>query len=401
VSDSSKDIRGVIVVGGGPAGSFTAARLAEYGLNVIVLEQKPRLGGEVCCAGIISKKCLERFAIDDSLVIKELSGARIYSPAGNQINLLRKKPQACLIDRAALDLSLASRAKTAGAEYVMGASVKAVAVGRDAVEVSYQAAEGTKTRKAKAVVVACGFNQKLIDGLGLGSIEDSVIGAQVEVEIDKDDGVEVYTGRQLAPGFFGWLVPYSDCRARLGLLARKNPRKHLNRLLERLKRQGKLLRGGGQAGFRRIPLKTLPKTYSKRLLVVGDAAGQVKPTTGGGIYFGLIAAELAAERLNEAIKAGDLSARALSGYQREWKKEFGRDIKLGNIARMFYERLSDRQLEGMLDAISSSGVINELLEDENLSFDGHGKVIMKLARKKMFSSLGRLMKAPFNQGTKG
>jgi len=397
VSDNSKDRRDVIVIGGGPAGSYTAARLAEYGLKVAVLEQKQKFGGDVCCAGIISTKCLERFAIDENLIIKQLNGARVYSPEDNEIELWRKKPQACLIDRAAFDLSLVKRAMASGTEYILGACVNRIDVGRDVLEVSYESEEGNKTIKAKAAVVACGFNQKLLDSLKLGVIEDLVTGVQTEVEIEEDKGVEVYTGHEIAPGFFGWLVPYSKKKARLGLLVRKNPKKHLERLLERLKRQGKVTGESGKPGYRRIPLKTLPRTYGRRLLVVGDAAGQVKPTTGGGIYFGLIAAEMAAARLNRAISEDDLSARALAGYQTEWKKEYGKDIKTGYIARTFYEKLSDRKLERLFNMAGSDGVIDELLNDENLSFDGHGKVIIKLAKKKMFNSLERLLRTPFRK----
>ncbi len=396
MSSNGNDLRDVIVIGGGPAGSHTAAKLAQCGLNVAVLEQKPELGGDVCCAGIISRRCLERFAIDESLVIKRLNGSSVYSPKGNKIRLWRRQTQACLIDRAAFDLNLAGKAKASGAEYVLGASVNSIDIGRDAVEVTYEGVEGKKKEKAKAAVVACGFNQKFIDSLKLGSIEDSVIGVQTEVALEEDNGIEVYTGREIAPGFFSWLAPYSEGKARLGLLVRKNPKKHLSRLLDRLIEQGKITGESGQAGYRRIPIKTLPRTYSRRLLVVGDAAGQTKPTTGGGIYFGLIAAEMAAARLNKAIREDDLSARALSGYQRAWKKEFGRDIKLGSVARVFYEKLNDKQLEELFSMISRDGVIDELLEDEGLSFDGHGKLIIRLAGKKMFNSLGRLIKAPFH-----
>ncbi|MEE8204728.1 MAG: FAD-dependent oxidoreductase, partial [Dehalococcoidales bacterium] len=91
----------VIVIGGGPAGSHAAAKLATLGYEVVVLEQKEVLGGPVCCAGIISRQCVADFAVDESLILGWLNSARIFSPSGELIRLWRRQNQACVIDRAA------------------------------------------------------------------------------------------------------------------------------------------------------------------------------------------------------------------------------------------------------------------------------------------------------------
>ena len=84
-------------------------------------------------------------------------------------------------------------------------------------------------------------------------------------------------------------------------------------------------------------------------MVVGDAAGQVKPTSGGGIYYGLLCADIAADTLHRALQEGDFSAGMLSRYERKWKKRLGRELKIGYWARRMFERLSDGQIDRIFD----------------------------------------------------
>ncbi|GAI56964.1 unnamed protein product, partial [marine sediment metagenome] len=208
-----------------------------------------------------------------------------------------------------------------------------IEVRQDRVVVEVVRHKEKKGFSAKVVVIASGFNPGLVGSLGLGRISDFATGAQTEVTTKGIDEVEVYTGREIAPGFFAWLVPTSPNRARLGLLSRNRPRLYLNRLVSSLVAQGKINQAGEELKCRRIPLRTLPRTYGDRLVVVGDAAGQVKPTTGGGIYYGLLSARLAAQSLHRALVKNDLSARSLASYQRGWQEKLGQDIRLGYLAR--------------------------------------------------------------------
>jgi len=212
------------------------------------------------------------------------------------------------------------------------------------------------------------------------------------------DEVEVYTGREIAPGFFAWLVPTSPNRARLGLLSRNRPRLYLNRLISSLVAQGKINQAGEGLKCRHLPLRTLPRTYGDRLVVVGDAAGQVKPTTGGGIYYGLLSARLAAQSLHRALVKNDLSARSLASYQRGWQEKLGQDIRLGYLARRFYQLLGDRQLDKIFDILKKNGIVEALLKEDDLSFDEHGKVILSLARQRFLGKIAEVIKIPFRIG---
>ena len=129
--------------------------------------------------------------------------------------------------------------------------------------------------------------------------------------------LEIYFDQRLAPGGFAWLVPTRDNRGLAGLLTHQRPEWHLNKLLSSLKAQGKITSTEVIPGYGAIPLRPLPKTYADRILVVGEAAGQVKPTTGGGIYYGLMCADIAADTLHQAFQAHDFSESRLASYQKE------------------------------------------------------------------------------------
>ena len=169
----------------------------------------------------------------------------------------------------------------------------------------------TSLFEGKVVVVASGFGSGLPDSLGFGRVGDFVMGAQAEVETSVDM-VEVYLGRRFSPGFFAWLVPTHEGRALAGLLARRDTKAHMEAFLRHLKDQGKIPSRRAPFKFGGIPLKPLRRTSGNRVIVVGDAAGQVKPTTGGGIYYGLLCADIAVDVLDRAIAGNDsLRARPL------------------------------------------------------------------------------------------
>jgi len=388
----------VAVIGGGPTGSRVAYRLAGMGYGVVVVEQKDRLEEPVCCAGIISRECVESFDIDESIIYRWANSARLFSPAGKMLRVYRDEPQAAIVDRTALNMALASRARGEGVEYVLSSRVRSVQVGDDRVRIEV-ARQGEKSVfEARAAVIASGFRPRFTAELGFGTVSDFVMGAQAEVETAGIDEVEVYCGQEIAPAFFGWLVPTSPHRALVGLLSRRTPVPYLKKLVASLIAGGKTGSGEFEARIGGVSLRPLPRTYGDRMLVVGTAAGQVKPTTGGGIYFGLLCADIAASNLGRALEADDLSAGSLAGYERDWKRKLWHELKTGYRARRLYERLSDRQVDRIFDIIKSSGIDEALLEAEGLTFDWHGRVMTGLPglvwRTAFRRAIGRV-KSPF------
>jgi len=384
----------VAVIGGGPVGSYVAYRLAEVGYGVVVLEQHKRLGEQVCCTGIIGQECVSSFAVEDNVILRQANSARLFSPSGKLLRLWREEPQAYIIDRVAFDVAMASRAQDKGAEYILNSLVRDIEVRGDRVRVEATCREERLNFEARVIVIATGFGSRLPEQLGLGKVSDFVMGAQAEVETTGIDEVEVYFGQEIAPGFFAWLVPTSPQRARVGLLSRHSPRLYLRKLIPSLLAQGKIASAEAELSYGGIPLKPLARTYSERVVVVGDAAGQVKPTTGGGIYYGLLCAQIAANNLQRALQADDLSLRSLAGYEREWKKKLGRELRISYWARKFYERLSDKQIDRMFDIIKSNGIDEALLKAPDLSFDWHSRVVLRLIRHRaLFTAI---MKIPFH-----
>ena len=392
----------VAVIGAGPAGSQVANKLAGMGHNVVVVEQKERLGEPVCCTGIISQECVSSFAVDESVIFRRVNSARIFSPSGKLLSLRRPEPQACVVDRAAFNVSLAHQAQGRGVEYMLNSPVRNIEVGNDSVSLEVAREEGKlDSFKSRVVVVATGFAPKLTGRLGLGKVDDLVMGAQAEIETVGVDEVEVYLGQEIAPAFFAWLVPTSPQKALVGLLSRRNPGLYLRKLMSSLLAQGKIASADAGLRFGGVPLKPLARSYGDRVVVVGTAAGQVKPTTGGGIYYGLLCADLAANNLHQALQSDNLSSKNLANYEREWKKRLGQELKTGYWARKFYELLSDAQVDRIFDIIKSNGIDEALLKADDLSFDWHGRVVLRLIGYRALSQFIGVMKFPFTLGGRG
>jgi flavin-dependent dehydrogenase len=165
-------------------------------------------------------------------------------------------------------------------------------------------------------------------------------------------------------------------------------------LLENLYRTGKIITKDPEISYGAIPLKPPARTYGDRLLAVGDAAGQTKPTSGGGLYYGLIGADAAAETLAKALTDGDLSAGRLGEYEKKWRGKLGREMRNGYWARRLYERLSDKQIDLAFKIMKAGGIEKALLNAKEVSFDWHSRTIKSLLR---YQAL-HMIKFPFRGG---
>ena len=128
-----------------------------------------------------------------------------------------------------------------------------------------------------------------------------------------------------------------------------------------------------------IPLRPLSKTYADRVLVVGEAAGQVKPTTGGGIYYGLLCADIAAGVLHQAFLAGNFSAAILSAYQKKWWARLNRELTIGYWAQALLARLSNNHIERLFHLASKKGVSELITTGCSFSFDWHSRLLLQMA----------------------
>lgn len=365
----------VIVVGAGSAGNYAALGLALRGYSVTVIDWRQSIGDKPC-TGIVGQECLSRFPVDPSLVYRRANSANVVSPEALSVHLDARSPLASVIDRVSYVASFASRAQSAGARYLLGKRVLQIVPGAEGVAVSTE----NGTWQSRSVVLAAGFGSPLTRQLGLGSVPDHVTGVQALVATGSVDDVEVYLGQNVAPGFFSWVVPTSPGLALVGLLTRKKAPAHLAKFLQRLRQSGKITEVLNEPECWGIPLRPLKRTYQDRVLVVGDAAGQVKPTTGGGIYYSLLASEIAVEVLGRSLRSDDLSAVSLSEYQARWKKLLSYEMEAGYSARRLFEFLTDQQINSLIRQITTNGLHQELIGASESSFDWHSQVIGRIMR---------------------
>ena len=368
------------MVGAGPAGSYIAYELASLGHDVAVFEEKCASGLNVCCTGIISTECFRCLDPGKDMILTEVKSAKFYSPSGRCLGFQTNDVRAYVIDRLLLDKALTSKAQAQGAQYFFSFPVIDILPGKDSIQVEASCSGAREIFSARAVVLANGFTPKLPRKLGLGRIKRFLVGAQAEIEAKDIDEFEVYFGQGIAPGAFAWLVPISASKAYVGLLATSQAKSYLKKFLNSLFSQGRITSRDVEIRQRAVPMGTLTRSYGDRLLVIGDAAGQVKPTTGGGIYFGHLGARMAAEVLDRALSSDSLTAAQLSRYQKRWTAKIGNELSRGYWARWAYGKLSDHQIEGIFKALKSSGMNGGLLNSDSFSFDWHSRLILAVLR---------------------
>ena len=365
----------VIVVGAGPAGNNVAYRLASLGYGVTVVDWRTRIGDKLC-TGIVGRECIQRYPVDKSLIFCDAKLARVIAPGGEALDFVRQDVQAQVVDRVGYVASFADMARRAGATYLLGHRVTDVSYQGEYVSIQLVDEMERRTLRARALVLASGFGSELTGQLGLGRLGDFVTGFQAEVLATHIDQIQVYFGHDISPGFFAWLVPTSGSKALVGLLARQHGQVHLDNFMLKLREEGKITavtKGPSRWG---IPLKSLRRTFGERVVVVGDAAGQVKPTTGGGIYYALLASEIAADTLHQAFCRNDLSASQLSSYEKEWKALLSRELTIGYHARRLFEVLKDSQIDLLMRTIARNGIFKELVDSRSMSFDWHSRLII-------------------------
>jgi geranylgeranyl reductase family protein len=375
-------VRDVAVIGAGPAGCIAAEHLAAAGHDVVILEEHDGVGAPVHCTGLVGVETMTEFSLPHDLVLTRTGRARFVGTAGQSFSVASERTQAVVLDREQLDQTLARRAVAAGAELRLGARVDDVTRGATGVQLRVRGE--SQPLSARACVLACGASYRWHEGLGLSRPTVFLQSAQAETAFPDltASGIEVRFGRAVAPAGFAWMVPFrrgTQPHARVGLMAESAGADRFRTFAGAL---------CDRAGFPadRIPaprLKVLPlapiaSTVADRVLAVGDAAGLVKPTTGGGIYYGMVSGRLAARCLDEALRADRLGRATLGAYERAWRKRLGGEIRAGLAFRRIASRLSDRSIDALVDLARVDGVV-PLLE-QTASFNWHRQAAVALLR---------------------
>ena len=373
----------VVVIGGGLSGCFCASHLARAGLKVLVVEEHPRTGDPRYCTGIIGKEAFDRFELPAAPIQETYTSAIFYSPLGSYVRVSQDTPQAFIINRAEFDSELALSALNAGAQFFYSTRCTGFENEGDRLRVTLQEKSGgRKSVTTKTVVLSSGTFYGLHKGLGINRPSQFLDTAQAEVDARGIFEVEVHFGKSVAPGSFAWASPLPHGRARIGLSTYRNAKFHLDRFLTSDTFKNRLPKQPFHIKRKVIPIQPLKKSYGNRFLIIGDAAGQVKPTTGGGIYYALLSAHLASETLIEGFKNNRLDERQMRQYQDKWEREIGRELKIGSITRRLLRHISDNQIDSLIRFFQRKE--SKVLIDKYANFDWHHNIILAMSKDPAF-----------------
>ena len=314
------------------------------------MEEHEEVGRPLTCAGLVTPRTLELAGVSPDIVIRRITGARVHVPEAPVLALEGAGVKALVIDRVRLDVEMAQQAQQAGAELLV--ETKAVGVERSGgvVVIRIQRKAQTSSLRARLVVGADGPKGGVARCVGLASPPESIVCVTSEVRLrsEPEDAVRVFVGRGQAPGWFGWVIPALDGWARVGLGTANgaSPAPLLRNLVETFPEVFKGVKMGRLAGGV-IGLGMASPLYADNVMLVGGAAGQVKPTSGGGVYLGLKAARHCARTAIEALGAGDVSAGFLARYAARWEEDAGREFRRGLELRRAFVSLNDREFRAV------------------------------------------------------
>jgi digeranylgeranylglycerophospholipid reductase len=346
----------VVIVGGGPGGLFLAARLASRGVRTLLFEEHARIGDPEHCTGVLSAHSFDEFDLPRRALLNELTKVRFVSPGGIAVEHSTPSPLAIVIDRPAFDRELADRAVAAGALVRCGSRVSSIEIDADGV----YATAGLERVHARLVVLASGANYAFQRRFGLGLPSGYLHTAQRELPASQLSDVELHFGRRVAPEGFAWAVPVvrpDGAFVRVGVMASTDALGCYARMIERVGDRWGI--GDRELPPRQkiLPLGAIDRTFGDRLLAIGDAAGLVKPTTGGGIHYSIVSAALAADVAVRALERDRLDAATLSAYERAWRARLAREFEAQHALRDVAAQLSDEAIDSFFELAHTDGIM--------------------------------------------
>ncbi len=346
----------LLVVGGGPAGAITARCAAEKGADTLLIDKKEDPSRSSLCGGLVSVDTWQKLGSPESAFLGKINGAIIHTPDDTSYTLSATDPRAIVLDRNRLNQVLLHRAEEKGVRVKSGLNL--IDLDGEGVQLKDLKTEKIFPAHPKFSVGADGPASDVRRLIGGDDPPGRLYAIQADARSDRfhEDLVEVYFGSDVAPGFFAWVIPTAADRARVGLATEEGSRltEFLANLMDKVGPEDTWNERTGT-----IPIGVPGGSPREDVLLVGDAAGQVKPTTGGGLYPITFTAEI----------AGDAVAKGLNGlnnpnayYREEWMRAVGRRLEKEILLHKVLGRLSDEDLNSILELLDEPKVAELLIE---------------------------------------
>ena len=356
----------VIVAGAGPAGSAAAHDCARLGLKTLCIEEHGTIGHPVQCAGLLSTAAFDGCRVSERSILNQVSGARIISARGSSLCFDAGTTRAVVADRGILDREMAEQAANAGAEYCLKTAVCGV---RDN-QVITRGVNGKLAIPCRILIAADGPRSTVARLLGMERAKIFLAGIQADIVRESDpDLVEIYP--DASPEFFGWSIPASPTRSRIGLCARTGVPALFDAFRKTFPSSSSTHLVTGT-----IPLGVMPRTYGHRTLFAGDAAGFAKPTSGGGVYTGVRSARHAAAVAGLACEEDRFDDAFLAGYEQRWQEDFGGELALGFRLFSMRRHMTEEDTDALIRALDDPAIIRTI--EEYGDMDRPSAVIRKL-----------------------
>ncbi len=374
-----KDYYDVIVIGAGPAGSVSARFAAENGASTLLLERDQGPGNPVRCAEGVSHNGIVPFIeIDPKWISTKIEQARLYSPNGDYLDMFQNGT-GYVLDRTLFDPALANLACQKGAQLLTKADAIGLIYDNDKISgVKFRYFDKIYDVKCKIVIGADGVESRVGRWAGIDTVLDlKDLDTCVQYTLTGLDisslRVDFFFGREVAPGGYIWIFPKSKDTANVGigiagdLATDKSPKEYLDEFIEKKFPNASVLRSvcGG------VPTaKMLKNPITDNLILVGDAAHQVNPITGGGIVQVMIAGQFAGETAAEAIKANNYSEKFLRKYIKKWNNRLGANQSFMYSVKEKFMRMDNERFNNLVKICSA-------IPSEKLTLKEFFKTIVK------------------------
>ena len=354
--------------------------------------EEHRTVGEPChCSGFVTPRTLDLAGVGRDIICNTIVGAAIHLKGRPPTSIAGNRTHGFVIDRTELDRRLADQSRAAGAKilhetrFVRFEHSNPTHGARAGIVRVHVVREGVETTlRARLLVGADGAHSRVASQLHGSRLSGAVVGIGALAEYDRnprDDHVEIFVDPESAPGWFGWTIPLGDGMARVGTGSANGvgPRESFRRLRSRFPESFGSARVHSHSGGL-IPIWQPTQLTGDAVMLVGDAARQVKPTSGGGIYPALHAAGLAAHAADRALSRGDLSRRWLHAYTMAWNASLGRELRRQYDVHRAFARLDPEDLVEILERIEDGAVRRAI--DERADIDFPSRVVAQLSIQK-------------------